>query len=554
MAVETTPAWAQDAPVPTWAQDTPATVPAVKAAPSGDLAAAQGDRDEEARSILYLEFPKAQQALNDATATGDAASIARAKEDLASLVREITAKKGAAPSVNIPASGPARMAISGDTTGATILPDSDIGKRIAYGSIGAGGATALTALPIAKVRASMMAKALKNKDLADTQAASEAQASAKAAAAADAQATAAAAAQRAAYEADVTKAGKAYNDFMGAKEAGPTPTRGGSKGWLGGRMSPEMMAQMPNSLLEGITTLTGQGPGSASNAEAQHTANMQRAIELGYDPRYSKLVNGIAVPYTQEELAARAKNISDIQEAQRLADAQKQASIATKGRFAANILNQANTPVTPPAPVTTTAPSTLDSVLGTLKGYGNKALEATGKFAKNPHAAIGSTAFGVGAMAPDIQQSLYGRDYGQAGLDALKGGMLGYGATFLPQLVQRGLVPIGSLFSSAGNLSNAADRANYDPTGAAISGIGGLASLAPLAPLAIGAGPPGLAALGIGAVGATLPGIINAIRDRNEGRHIYREPRLERAAREGANPVEQMPQYPAISGRSRMAQ
>jgi hypothetical protein len=65
----------------------------------------------------------------------------------------------------------------------------------------------------------------------------------------------------------------------------------GVKGWLAGRTSGAI--PVPEELVENVATLKGQGPASASFAEAQHAANVEKLLEMGEPPsRWKPAVPG----------------------------------------------------------------------------------------------------------------------------------------------------------------------------------------------------------------------------------------------------------------------
>jgi hypothetical protein len=277
---------------------------------------------------------------------------------------------------------------------------------------------------------------------------------------------------------------------------GPAPTSGkGSKGWLEGRRAD--VQSMPDAIANQVTTLKGQGQGSASYAEAQNAARIQKLIDMGYDPLSfehspSGVITGgpgiksnvrqdVAPPVAQQAAGANAPIGSQV------------------GQGQGTVKN---------APPAAPSPSYMDYAKSAMDRAGT-ALEPAANFLKHPLTRAGSATFGMGAMLPEMLEHLSSSQNKTQDIakDAATGAALGVAPTVLPEIMQAGLRRVGPVAAAIGNEYDAWNRRKSDPTGAAISGVGGLAALAPFAL----SGPVGW---GLGATGMLAPPVINYLRDK----------------------------------------
>ena len=447
--------------------------PGVKATPS---AASQKDRDDEQKAILYAEFPKAQQALNEATASGDAANIARAKADLESLVREIARTTGAVPSINVPT--PQRMAASGDTASGNVLPDNQLAQRAAYAGMGAAGAASTTAVPIAKMQAALAVK----KRFVDRNENAAGKGPVAATAPVD-------------YEAQAADANKKYMEFLAAKAKNAPEDTSGMYRYMKPLVGdPNLMPSEQQ--IAGVTSTRADDPTGAHALNRKNAAGLRTLTGMGIDPLSLHKEKGIYTIPSVQDLQAQALKIGQQRQAEEQALSEKQARISTLDKLNANMVARR----TPPPD------SGWSSNLSALKDYAAKAGMSVADFLKNPHAMSASIGAGVGSQVPEISESVRKKEYGQAALDAAKGAAYGVAPAFLPAVAQRGLAAVASPLAFLGNEWDAYKRLHTDPVGSAISSVGGLMALAPMKR-------PSLPALAVGAVGALGPPIINYFRD-----------------------------------------
>lgn len=454
---------------------TPATISGVPAALSRVSVAAQSDKDEDAKAILYSEFPKAQQALNDATAAGDAASIARAKEDIASLVREIARAKGAAPSVNYPAP---RMAGSGKTASSEVLPDNQLAQRVAYAGLGSAAAAATAAVPIAKTQAGLAIKKRvfdKNEKTGD-----------KGTASVNVPTD---------YEAQAANANKLLAEFNAAKAKNAPEKTSGMYRYMEPMVGdPRLMPSEQQ--IAGVTSTRADDPSGAHSLNRKNAAGLNALMEMNIDPLSLQKENGVYTIPSVQELKAQAAQLAQQRQTEAQALSEKQARISTLDRLNANMVARRT-----PAPATGWKPS-----MEALRDYAAETGMSVADFLKNPHAVSAAIGAGVGSQVPEISESIRKKDYGQAALDAAKGAAYGTAPSLLPTMAQRGLAAVASPLAFAGNEWDAYKRLHTDPVGSAISSVGGLMALAPVKR-------PSLPALAVGAVGALGPPIINYFRD-----------------------------------------
>jgi hypothetical protein len=279
-----------------------------------------------------------------------------------------------------------------------------------------------------------------------------------------------------------------------AENATVTEPLKGSDAWLAGRRNENQA--MPAAIANQVSTLKGQGPGSASYAEAQNAARIQRLLEMGHDPlNLEHSPSGIITG--GQGLSARARQETAAPIAQQAVQANAPLG-AQVGQGQGTLKNP--TPKTP-------SPSYLDYARSAM-GNASTALEPAANFLRNPITRVGSATFGAGAMLPEILEHLRTSPNKTEDIatDVAKGAALGAAPTLLPNIIQAGLRRVGPLAAAFNNEYDAWNRRNSDPTGAAISGVGGLAALAPFAL----AGPAGL---GLGAAGMLAPPVINYLRD-----------------------------------------
>ena len=275
----------------------------------------------------------------------------------------------------------------------------------------------------------------------------------------------------------------------------PTTSGKGPKGWLEGRRA--NVQSMPDAIADQVTTLKGQGQGSASYAEAENAARIQKLRDMGYDPlSFKHGESGIITGGSGLESKVRQDVAPTINQQASGANTPIGSQV---GQGLGTVKNA------PPAPQ---GPSYMDYAKSAFDRAGT-ALEPTANFLKHPLTRAGSATFGMGAMLPEMLEHLSSSPNKTQDIatDAAKGAAMGVAPTLLPEMMQAGLRRVGPVAASLGNEYDAWNRRNSDPTGAAISGLGGLAALAPF----VLSGPVGW---GAGAAGMLAPPVINYLRDK----------------------------------------
>lgn len=430
MEKEKVPSWAADTPaVPSWAS-APAEAPARFADANRAQAAAanSGDRLE----ILKTEFAAAQQRLTDALASGDKAGIARSQGDLAGLSREITAAKGTPPAVNAGAAAPADGAASEESYADKLSHLPLPAQAAITGVLGAKAAGAAAAIPYGTYRGGKAAVEFVGSLL------------------------------------DRARAGKEANvatriDPTLAESATKSAPKGGPEGWLGGRTT-ELTA-VPGALVNQVATLKGQGPGSASYAEAQNAANIQRQLSAGAPLETWKptaggqvLVNtvptggGGARTYSEPSIQQQARGVTQL-------------TPHIGGKPAVS---------NAPAPVAAAPVAAPEAMPSSFK----QAVEYAKAVAKNPIAKAMTVGGSLGAAIPYAAVDWMKGDY-QGAMNKMGIGA-GVGATMALAPVAGKVLPPLAALAQGYDASQRTQAKDY--TGAALSAAGGLGALATMAP------------------------------------------------------------------------